>query len=385
MTYAVSVIDPVGGHGGADYYDFALCRALTAHGIHPTFFTCDETAVSGNEGFPIALTYQAIYGSDPAWRRGFRFVAGSLRALIGSRLRGSVLAHFHFYQVGPLELFNVLLARLLFMRVVITAHDVEAFKDGLSVKRFVGWAYGMAHAVIAHNQVSRAELLERVGIPDSKIHVIRHGNHIDYIAPNLDPAQARQVAGVGQNDFVILFFGHIREVKGLDVLLKAIPEVNAGTQRTVRVLVAGKMWKSDFSGYQALIDQLGIASNCVLHLRHIEDNELPLFYAAADIVALPYKKIYQSGVVLMAMSFGKPVLVSNLPGMLEVVTHLDTGFVFENENPSSMASQLIMAANDAALLHAIAQRGNQHVLKEYSWEATGRQTAACYSQVLSGQ
>jgi glycosyltransferase involved in cell wall biosynthesis len=123
---------------------------------------------------------------------------------------------------------------------------------------------------------------------------------------------------------------------------------------------------------------------CVLHIRYISDQEVPYFYAAADIVVLPYKRIYQSGVLLMAMSFGRPVVVSNIPGMLEVVTDGHTGLVFESENDQDLARRLIDAGNDSELLRRVAQRGYELMLARYSWTKIGRETATCYKRILEG-
>ena len=123
---SVAVIEPVGGHGGMNYYDFGLCRGLVAAGVTPTLYTCDATEVVPGLPFEVKAVYHRIFGRDPAWQRGLRYVSGSLQALIGARIASTRLAHFHVFQVSILELFNVVLAKLLLMRVVITAHDVEA-------------------------------------------------------------------------------------------------------------------------------------------------------------------------------------------------------------------------------------------------------------------
>ncbi len=378
----VAMVEPVGGHGGCTYYDFSLCRSLSMDSVVPTLYTCDKTDVTGREGFKIDRSYVRIYGADSALLRGLRFVRGSLKALIGARLGGARVAHFHFFHVGPLEFFNVMLARLLLMRVVITAHDVEAFKEGLSVKKFVHWAYGSAHAVIAHNQVSKNELLSHVGVDERLIHVIKHGNHAEYVRQDVTPAQARQKLGIADDVFSLVFFGQIKEVKGVDILLRAMPIVRSRIGGRVKLVIAGKVWKDDFSKYQKLIDDLDLGDCIDLHIRYIPDDELPYFYAAADLMALPYKRIYQSGVVLMAMSFGRPVLVSDIAGMTEVVTHGSTGLVFRSEDPEDMAAKIIEAFEDPGRLQAIAERGRHLMNTDYAWSRIGKATADVYRNIL---
>ncbi len=378
----VAMVEPVGGHGGCTYYDFSLCRSLSMNSVIPILYTCDKTEVTGREGFRIERSYVRIYGADSALVRGLRFIRGSLTGLIGARFSGAKIAHFHFFHVGPLEFFNVVLARALLMRVVITAHDVEAFKEGLSVKKFVHWAYGLAHAVIAHNQVSKNELLSHVGVQESLVHIIKHGNHAEYIRQDVTREQARHRLGIDDDVFSLVFFGQIKEVKGVDILLRAMPMVRAKIGSRLRLVIAGKVWKDDFSKYQRLIDDLDLKDCIDLHIRYIPDDELPYFYAAADLMSLPYKRIYQSGVVLMAMSFGRPVLVSDIPGMTEVVTHGLTGLVFRSEDPSDMAEKIINAYEDPLRLQSIAENGRKLMDTDYAWSRIGKVTADVYRNIL---
>lgn len=378
----VAIIEPVGGHGGCTYYDFSLCNSLSHEGIAPTLYTCDETVVTGRELFQVKTFYQRIYGKDPSFLRGLRFIWGSLKSLIGSRLKGAKIAHFHFYHVGPLEFFNILLTQALFMRVVITAHDVEAFASGLSVKSLMRRAYRMADAVIAHNQISKRELMSHAMIDTHSIHVIKHGNHKEYARHDITRTKARTKLNLPSDVFTLVFFGQIKEVKGVDVLLHAMARVRAKLGNNVRLVIAGKVWKDDFSVYQRLIDQYNLNDLVELHVRYIPDDELPYYYAAADLMVLPYKRIYQSGVVLMAMTFGRPVLVSSIPGMTEVVTDGDTGLVFETENPDHMAEKIVEAYDDQERLKLIAERGRGLMESEYDWSKIGALTANLYRSII---
>jgi D-inositol-3-phosphate glycosyltransferase len=176
----VAVVEPVGGHGGMDYYDFALSEALARAGADVTLYTCDET-VENPAPYNIRFTYRGIYGDAPAWWRGIRYVRGSLRALIGARLSGAQIAHFHFFHHLPFEPFNVLLAKILGLRVVATAHDVQSFAEHVSIPGIMRWAYRMSDSIIAQSKVSKRELTTILGVPEAKIAVIPHGNYLGTI------------------------------------------------------------------------------------------------------------------------------------------------------------------------------------------------------------
>jgi len=378
-TGAVAIIEPVGGHGGMNYYDFALCLALKTAGIEPTLYTCDKTALDPGMPFGVARVYRRIFGDDPAWRRGLRFLVGTLHALVGARIAGHRLAHFHVFQVGALELFNVALARLLLMRVVITAHDVEAFRgEWSSIK---SWVYGLADGVIAHNLVSQRELVRVLGMCSNKIHVIPHGNYLAHIEPLPATESARDKLNLPRDAQVLLFFGQIKEVKGLDLLLQALSQVKETVPEVV-LLMAGKLAGQDFTKYQAQIDSLELSAHCVAHIRYIEDNEVAAYYAAADLVVLPYRRIYQSGVILMAMSYGKPVLASDLDGMKEVVDDEVTGYLFRSEDAGDLAIRIRAVLSDRAGMQRVAAQGLALMQAQYGWEDIGRLTAECYRTAM---
>ena len=376
---AVAIIEPVGGHGGMNYYDFGLCQGLIGANVTPTLYTCDETQVAPGLPFTVVLAYRRIFGADPAWRRGLRYLGGSLRALVGARRGGMRLVHFHIFQIGVLELFNVLLARLLSMRVVITAHDVEAFRgERSSIKSLV---YGLAAGVIAHNRVSQRELVRVLGVPERKIHVIPHGNYLGHVGavPAGDAARAR--LSLPPNAKVLLFFGQIKEVKGLDLLLDAAASIKPAVPE-LHVLIAGKMWGQDFAPYRSQIDRLGLQDHCIAHVRYIADDEVAAYYAAADLVVLPYRKIYQSGVILMAMSYGKPVLAADLDGMKEVIDDGVTGYLFRAGDSAHLAQRLQAALAEPAAMQRVAAKGRELMRAEYSWEHVGQLTGACYRECL---
>ena len=375
-----SIIEPVGCHGGMNPYDFNLCHGLSTCGVAAALFTSDLTTAPG-EPLDAREVYQGAFGRDPVWLRAFRYVRGTFAALAASVSEGRRICHFHFFRVGLLELMNVTLARLLLRKVIITAHDVESFAKDEAVPGLPRFVYGMAHAVIAHNQISRQELLHKVGLPDHKIHVIPAGNHLAALSSLPSPEQARQALGLAAAGPFILFFGQIKEVKGLDLLLEAMPAILAAHPGATLV-IAGRPWKMDFSSYQQQIERLGIGSHCVTHIRFIESAELPLYFQASDLIALPYRRIYQSDVALMAMSYGKAVVTSDIPGMTELIEDGCTGFTFCSGEPASLSATINKALASRELRDAVAERGQQLMSNNYSWSSICTTTAGVYRSCL---
>lgn len=377
----IAVIEPVGGHGGMDYYDFGLCDGLGRAGTDVALYTCAETAQPASYRFVCRRPFENIFGAAPAWMRGVRYLRGVIKALLSALAEGRKICHFHLFNVGWLQLITIGLARLFMRRVVVTAHDVECFLASLDVPRMNRLGYRLAHGVIAHNEISRQELIRRLGVSPSRIHVIPHGNYLHVSSPLPPQEEARKKLGISRQANVLLFFGQIKEVKGLDVLLRAMPAIVRKFPDTV-LLIAGKTWRMDFLHYQKMMEDLGIAQHCLSHIRYIENDEVPLYYSACDVVVLPYQRIYQSGVVLMAMSYAKPVLVSDIPGMLEVVTDDKTGFVFRNGDAVDLGRQVCRIFADPAKRDRVAAQGLVLMKQEYDWAVIGGRTAASYGDAM---
>ncbi|PPD54713.1 MAG: glycosyl transferase [Methylotenera sp.] len=380
-SVSVALIEPVGSHGGMDYYDSGLSGGLVSQGVPVAWYTCDSSVPCGNIPFEMKHTFVGIWGKDSAWLRGLRYVRGLFASLSDSRSRGANVAHFHFFHIGPLEFLGVLLSRLYGLKVVATIHDVESFKPGLTSTKLRSITYNLCSRLIVHNRVSCEELVSRCDVAKEVVRIIPHGSYLGLVSPAIARDKARTMLGLPLDSKVILFFGQIKEVKGLDVLIEAVGK-NLKELEPVTLVIAGKVWKDSFSKYQVLIDQHNINNICSLHIRYIPDDELSAFYSAADIIVLPYHRIYQSGVLLMAMSFGVPVLASDLLGMREIVTDGENGFLFPAGDAEDLGKVLIRVLNDKKLLDKVAEKARIDMLTKFGWGEIAHKTIQVYKEVI---
>jgi len=380
---SVAIVEPNGGYGGMDYYDLGLCRGLLAAGCRVALYTCDETLVPKTPGLHFHPYYKRVFGRGNRWLRAIRYIRGSLASLAMTILSGERILHFHLGPGSIPELLLVAMSKLLGKKIVITVHDVESFAPSAVVNRSViAHVYRLADRLVVHNLASKRELIEKLGMPADTICIVPHGNYISSVISMPESADAKRSLGIGESRRVILFFGQIKDVKGLDLLIDAIPAV-ACEIPDVTLLIAGRPWKSDFTHYEARMAKLGILSRCILHIRFIPNAEVARYFAAADVVVLPYRRIYQSGVLLMAMSYRKPVVVSDLQGMTELVTNLQNGYVFALGTKDALSNQLIRALRDEQERELIATRAFKYVSENHDWMQIGRSTREIYLSILS--
>lgn len=379
----IALIEPVGSHGGMDYYDSGLIGEINKLGIYAKWYTCDISKIRGELSFPIARTFTGIWGSDPGWKRGFRYLRGLIASLVDAKKNHLNIVHYHLFHVGILEFLGVLLARIFILKVVLTVHDVEAFRPGAHSKLLRYLSYKFSSKLIVHNDVSKNELLKTNPEVQSKIAVIPHGSYVGLVPNRIEKSEARLKLNLPLNEKLILFFGQIKDVKGLDILIEAFAKSYLKIS-PVKLVIAGKVWKSDFTQYQKLIDDLGIQDYCHLDIRYIPDDEISAFYSAADLVVLPYRKIYQSGVLLMAMTYQVMVLASDLQGMSEIITHGKNGYLFKTENPNDLADNLIsiLSPEDSNKYQQVIDNAAKDMTTRFSWSTVSKLTIDTYNEVL---
>jgi len=143
---------------------------------------------------------------------------------------------------------------------------------------------------------------------------------------------------IADDEKIILFFGFIRQYKGLDILLEAM--CDPGIKKAgIRLLVAGEFYE-DEKPYRDQIARLGIASSLLLKTDFIRDEEVKYFLSAADLVVQPYRNATQSGVTPLAYHFEKPMIVSNVGGLPALVPDGRAGLVAEPD-PQSIAHAIL--------------------------------------------
>lgn len=155
---------------------------------------------------------------------------------------------------------------------------------------------------------------------------------------NLTAEEARKRLNIKEEEHVLLFFGFVREYKGLKHLLRAMPELKKADPK-IKLLVVGDFGE-DEPEYMDLIAKLDIQDVLTIYKGYIPDKEVEQYFAASDLVVLPYESATQSGVVQMAYGFGKPVLVTEVGGLPDVVTNQKTGYVVTPKCPEEIAKKI---------------------------------------------
>ncbi|MBL6962786.1 MAG: glycosyltransferase [Bacteroidetes bacterium] len=164
----------------------------------------------------------------------------------------------------------------------------------------------------------------------------------DHFGSKMEQKEARNKLGIPQNKKVLLFFGFIRDYKGLDLLLEAM----ASLPDDYYLIIAGEVYGDD-KKYHDLIDKLNLRTKTHINLRYIRDEEVPLFFSASDVNVLPYRSATQSGILSIAYHFDLPVLVTDVGSLKQTVESSRGGMIIPEANPEMIADKVREFFNSA--------------------------------------
>lgn len=167
-----------------------------------------------------------------------------------------------------------------------------------------------------------------------------HPTYNAFKIDNLSREEARKRLEIEPEKKVLLFFGFIREYKGLKYLIQAMPEIVSKIPDVELLIVGDYSCEEDKKFYTDMVKQCKIENYVKIYDGYIPDREVEKFFAACDLVVLPYISATQSGIVQIAFGFEKPVVVTNVGGLPDVVEDGKTGYVVEPGNSKTLADAI---------------------------------------------
>ena len=381
MNRKVAIIDTLGAHGGAfHFYTFGQSTGLINNGVDVSLYTNNETANPKIKGLNFFSFYKDIFKSKSTVISGLRWIIGTVFSVFHARFSGISIFHFHIFYTNILVLFNLLFVKILFGKVVLTVHDVSSFSNSSNSPIIGKLIYKLTDRIITHNEFSKSEILNVNSNLSSCISIVPHGNYTSFINIQFDKEKSKEQLGIPNNRRILLFFGMIKKVKGLEILLFSLKDV-IKRNPDILLVIAGKPWEDDFSTYQKIIDENNLSEYILLHTKFIPQQDVGYYYCASDLIVLPYKRNYQSGVLMMALSYKRPALVSNLPSLKEIISDNETGFLFKTENVSDLTSKLNIILSDEGLMERVRLKGAELINTKYDWGEIGRQTRQAYQSL----
>jgi glycosyltransferase involved in cell wall biosynthesis len=299
---------------------------------------------------------------------------------------------FHIEWENSLILFDRTLLNLYYKligkKLIFTAHNVykEARDDRGNIIRWLSikCMYHIVDRIIVHTPKMKDELCSLFHISPEKIVIIRHGINNRVLRMGATKEEARRKLDIGSSAHTILFFGQIDKYKGIETLINAAALL-IKKDPSALLIIAGKPKRQSnyISELKEYASKMLPGENLKLRFQFIPIDEVETYFAAADCLALPYKRIFQSGVVFLAYRFGMPIIATDVGSFREDVINGTTGFICNPDDAEDMAAKLQLFFTSDLFLQREETRARiiEFAEKKYSWIDISRQTFDVYASL----
>ena len=377
--------------GGDKPYALGMAEALTSVGIFVDFIGSDDLSVpevvtNSRMNF---LNLRGDQRPDVSpFAKAWRVLKYYVKLISYAATAQPKL--FHLLWNNKFELFDrtVLMAyyKLLGKKIVFTAHNVNAGKRDLNdswLNRLsLKIQYQLLDHIFVHTDAMKSELVSEFQIPERKVSVIPFGINNTVAKTTLSTEEARQQLGIDPKDKTMLFFGNIAPYKGLEYLVDAFAQL-VGRDRSYRLLIVGRP-KGDVT-YWRFVEEKMIAADVrdrvIQKIEYVPDEETELYFKAADVLVLPYTRVFQSGVLFLGYSFGLPAIAADVGNLREEIIEGETGFVFKPQDSSDLASKIEAYFNSELFSKLETHRAEikAYANERYSWDRIAAIITAVYS------
>jgi len=335
-------------------YQRELANALKRQGV-------DVTLSNGIGHLPILGAIRA-YGKPDVlhlhWTHGFLVASSRVKTFIKA---------FRF-------LTELLIVKFLRIKIVWTVHNLVEHERRhprleLLFNRILVHLYDQ---LIVHCLFAQEAVIQTYRLPDrlkAKVNVVPHGHYVDSYENQLSQEEARARLGLGEEKIVFLYFGQIRYYKGVFQLIDAFRKLESPQ---ARLLIVGRPANEAIK--TQVVEHAQSDSRILTFLRFVPDKEVQLYMNAADVVVLPYQDILTSGSALLAMSFGKAVIIPNIGCVAEALDSQAAFFYDPNEEEG------LLKAMQQALKADLAAMGQHNIdrAKRFNWDKIAQKTVEVY-------
>lgn len=377
-------------------YAYGLAMALNAKGMRVDVIGSDEIDSAAFHTTPNLrfLNFRGSQRQDAKFTEKLRKLAVYYARLIRYAVRKKPKL-LHLLWNNKVEYFDRTILMLYYKaagkKIALTAHNVNQdrrdAKDTLLNRITLRIQYHLCDHIFVHTRKMQGELCQDFGVAERAITVIRHPINDAFPETGLAASEAKLRLGLRDHERAILFFGRIRPYKGIEQLLAAFKLISADSQENYRLIIAGELMKGSeeyLHEIQQAINTEFKPGNVIVRVQFIPDEEIELYFKGADVLVLPYKEIFQSGVLFLAYSFGLPVVATDVGSFREEIIEGRTGFVCKPGDAAELAEaiQKYFASDLYKNLKIRRPELKDYADANHSWHAVADLTGSAYLKML---
>jgi len=383
----------LGGQGGDIYYELGLIQGLLNNGLSVEVIGNNAMGRSDVVKHPKATFYNFREDQNPGaslftkFVRIMKFYARLIRYAMTTKSR-----IFHIQWLNKFLFFDRIILNLYYKalgkKLVFTAHNVDSrerdgnnsFYNRITLKAM----YHIYDHTIVHTPEMKEQVVKWFNVKPEKVSVVPYGINNMVPKTGLKSQDAKRKLNLEPDQKTLLFFGFIAPYKGLDILMNALPQIRDQIG-DFKLIVAGNIKNKGANPYwleiEDIIEKNDLEPYLNQNIKFIEDDDIETFFAAADVLVLPYRYIFQSGILFLSLNYGLPVIATDVGSLKDFVVEGKTGFVCEPSDHELLSKCIIK--NFESDIYRNLEENKEWIFNyandEYSWDKIGKITAAIYA------
>lgn len=254
-------------------------------------------------------------------------------------------------------------------KFIFTLHDVLPFEGDKKLIKLLKVFYSFADFFTVGNEREQDKLEKHFAIPSSKIKIIPHGIYNLFNKEVFSKQTARSYLDLPSDKKILLFFGFLREYKGLEDLIKTTKILRKKYDNFIVYVVSSFKYapKNFVEKNLKLIKKTNLEDIFILNMRYLDTSDIEAVFKACDLVVLPYSHVSQSGVLMMALGFKKPVIITDIFAEKNWINE-KAGLVAKTKNPPDLAGKISELLNDESKIKKFGEYGYNYALKNFNWD-----------------
>lgn len=384
----------LGGQGGDIYYELGLLQGLINNGLSVEIIGNNAMGKSEVVKHPQVTFFNLREDQNPGaslYKKFVRIMKFYARLIWYAMTTKSRI--FHIQWLNKFLFFDRIILNLYYKalgkKLVFTAHNVDSRERDGSNSFYNRITLKAMYHIYDHTIVHTPEMKEQVekwfNVKPEKVSVVPYGINNMVPKTGLKASDAKRNLNLEPDQKTLLFFGFIAPYKGLDILMNALPRVRDEIAN-IKLIVAGNIKNKSADPYWLEIEDIvrknDLEPNLIQHIKFIEDDEIETFFAAADVLVLPYRYIFQSGILFLSLNYGLPVIVADVGSLKDFVEEGKTGFVCE-PNDQELLSKCILEYFESDIYRNLEEHKEwifNYANEKYSWDKIGKITSDIYAQ-----
>jgi glycosyltransferase involved in cell wall biosynthesis len=199
-------------------------------------------------------------------------------------------------------------------------------------KQLTNYYLKQNHKFVALSKSVERDLKQMM--PKAKVYYHPHPVY-DRFPEQIEKHQARQILGINENDKIILFFGFIRDYKGLDILINSMKYID----KDIKLLIAGDVY-GNFNKYDELIKSNNLNDRIIKIIDYIPDEDVTIYFSASDLCVQPYRSATQSGIANISTHYNLPIIATDVGGLKEIIEPFNIGKIVSKPDPMELSEKI---------------------------------------------